>query len=171
MTELAALDPQTEADALKVFQEYQAHTNCPDCGPGFCARLVQLQDGMKAASQRALTPYVVKFEDSTIRGAWDADTAHGFVRRYGGTIVKAPKVAKQRSFSMIAHEDPVIENGVGRAWVSEERDGKWLNIQVVMEYGKVGKILRFREDDAHFLRASVVDAMRPVMSELDARQD
>lgn len=63
---------------------------------------------------------------------------------------------------MIVHTE--ILGSVGRVWLTEESDGKWLNIGAETE-GGLKKVIRLRESDARWLRASLKDMDRQFDSE------
>jgi hypothetical protein len=152
-------NPQTDAEALTVADAFRAHVRCEDClsRRGYCDRYNALFTSMKDAASRGLSPYVVRYPDGVLRGVWDKKTAEFFVRRDGGTIVKAPSIAKGTG---VEHTENI--KTVEGAWLSKEGGEMVLNIRGTTA-GGTRKVYRIPGDQAGWLRACIVDAFRPIM--------
>jgi hypothetical protein len=154
-------DPTTDAEGLEAFKAFRLHVGCAACLSNSCETGEAVFRALQLANQRLLTPYHVRTESGEIRGAWDETTARFFVRRYGGAIVKSPEMergSKMKITEIIAKVD--------NSWVSEDEDGRWLNIQGKTA-GGLDKIYRIPEDAAHWFAACVADSMRQMPREDD----
>lgn len=156
-------DPESMAEGFATFRAWRMHREtCADPTPMRCAEYLRLDDAVRVAVQRRLTPYRIVF-DGGERGAWTEGTARTTAQFHGGTITRIPiEGPTGGSGRMIKHTENIAD--VEQVWLTEDAEGKWLHVGVVTA-GGLSKTLRMPESAARWLRASVIDAMRRTIAE------